>query len=70
MAFLSFIGIIWSMIGFFSGKTVTGWASTVAILCFFSGIQLLCLGVIGEYVGKSYMESKNRPRYLIWKRTG
>jgi glycosyltransferase involved in cell wall biosynthesis len=70
VAVLSFIGILWSFIGYFQGKTVTGWASTIAILCFFSGIQLLCLGVIGEYVGKSYLEAKGRPRYLIWKRTG
>lgn len=51
------------------GKTVSGWASTVCIVCFMGGIQLLCLGVIGEYVGKIYMESKHRPRYIISERT-
>ena len=42
-----------------------GWASTIIPLCFFSGIQLLSLGVIGEYIGKIYTESKRRPRYFI-----
>ena len=46
------------------GNTVTGWASTVCIVCFMGGIQLMCLGVIGEYIGKIYMEVKNRPGLL------
>ena len=53
----------------FSGNTVGGWASTVCIVCFMGGIQLLCLGVIGEYIGKIYLETKGRPRYIISERT-
>ena len=49
--------------------TVAGWASIVSIICFFSGIQLLSLGVIGEYIGKIYLETKARPRYIVEKRT-
>ena len=47
IAFLSFIGVIWAVVGALLGKTVSGWASTVCIVCFMGGIQLLCLGVIG-----------------------
>ena len=49
----------------FTDGVVYGWASTIIPLCFFSGIQLLSLGVIGEYIGKIYTESKRRPRYFI-----
>lgn len=69
VSILSFIGVIWAVIIELSGKTITGWASTVSIICFISGIQLICLGVIGEYIGKIYMEVKNRPRYIISERT-
>ena len=66
---LSFIGILWAIVMAFSGHVVAGWASTVCIVCFMGGIQLLCLGVIGEYIGKIYMETKHRPRYIISERT-
>lgn len=69
IALLSFIGVIWAVIGAIQGNTVSGWASTICIVCFMGGIQLLCLGVIGEYVGKIYLESKHRPRYIISERT-
>ena len=70
VALLSFVGIIWSVITFALGKTVAGWASLVTIIFFFSGIQLLSLGVIGEYIGKIYLETKARPRFIVEKRTG
>ena len=66
---LSFAGVIWAVVSQLTGHTVAGWASMVAILCFMGGIQLICLGVIGIYVGKIYMESKHRPRYIISERT-
>ena len=69
VAALSFLGIIWAVLTSFLGQTVSGWASTTCILCFLGGIQLLSLGIIGEYVGKIYMETKARPRYIISERT-
>lgn len=69
VALISFIGVIWSLIARAVGSTVAGWASMTCIICFLGGIQLLSLGVIGEYVGKTYMESKHRPRYIISERT-
>lgn len=69
IAILSFIGVVWAVIGALMGNTVAGWASTVCIVCFMGGIQLLCLGVIGEYIGKIYLETKARPRYIISERT-
>ena len=46
-----------------------GWTGTICIVCFVGGVQLVCLGVIGEYIGKIYMETKARPRYIISERT-
>lgn len=65
----SFIGVIWSVLVQLLGKAVTGWASMTSIICFIGGIQLICLGVIGEYIGKIYLETKARPRYIISERT-
>lgn len=69
VAVLSFIGILWAVIGGLAGSTVPGWASSVCITCFMGGIQLICLGIIGEYIGKIYLETKARPRYIISERT-
>ncbi len=69
VALLSFVGIVWAIAGVLLGNTVAGWASTVCIVCFMGGIQLLSLGVIGEYIGKIYLETKGRPRYIISERT-
>ncbi len=68
VAFLSFIGIIYVLISVISGYYVDGWASTTSIICFVSGIQMISLGVIGEYIGKIYLETKHRPRYIVSER--
>ena len=69
VSFLSFLMIIWIIVSFFIGNTVQGWASTCALVSFIGGIQFVCTGVIGEYIGKIYLETKARPRYIISERT-
>ena len=69
VAVISFIGCLWALITAICGKAVPGWASTTCIVCFVSGVQLVSLGIIGEYIGKIYMETKDRPRYIISERT-
>ena len=69
VAVFSFIGVLWSVARYFAGATVSGWASMTAIICFLGGVQMISLGVIGEYVGKTYLETKRRPRYIISRRT-
>ncbi len=69
VAVLSFIGVIWAIVSALCGATVAGWASTTCIVCFVGGVQLICLGIIGEYIGKIYLETKARPRYIISERT-
>ena len=69
VAFISFLGVLWAVIEAALGMTVSGWASMTSIICFVSGVQLICLGVIGEYIGKIYMETKHRPRYIISETT-
>lgn len=69
VALISVVGLAWSFITGIIGNGTAGWASTVSIICFLGGIQLLSLGVIGEYVGKIYLESKARPRFIISERT-
>lgn len=63
------LGILWAIIRRLSGHTVTGWASLMCVLFFIGGIIIASLGVIGEYVGKTYLETKHRPRYIISERT-
>lgn len=69
VSLVGFIGVIWALVARLLGHTVTGWASMTCIICFLGGIQLLSLGIIGEYVGKTYLEAKHRPRYIISERT-
>ncbi len=56
---------IWSIIQHFTGHTVAGWSSLMVSIWFLGGVQLICLGVIGEYIGKVYAETKRRPRFFI-----
>lgn len=69
ISFSSFMGVIWSVVVQMMGKSVAGWASMTSIICFIGGVQLVCLGVLGEYIGKIYLEVKARPRYIISDRT-
>lgn len=65
ISFLSFIFLIYVIIGHFVIGNVEGWTTLVALICLFGGFQILCIGVIGEYIGKIYNETKQRPRYII-----
>lgn len=69
IALFSIIGLIWAIVSKILGLTVAGWASLVAAICLLSAVQLVCIGIIGEYIGKIYMEVKARPRYIISERT-
>ena len=69
IAGLSFLGVIWSIVMRLMGNAVAGWSSMICIICLLGGVQLVCLGVLGEYIGKIYMEVKHRPRYIISERT-
>ena len=69
ISLIGFLGVLWAIIQAVRGATVAGWASIICIVCFLGGIQLLSIGVIGEYIGKIYLESKHRPRYIISERT-
>ncbi len=65
----SFACIIWAIVMHAMDSTIAGWTSLVAIVCFLGGIQLLAIGIIGEYVGRIYLETKGRPRYIIKETT-
>ncbi len=64
VSLISFVGVIWTFI-----SHTTGWANMTCIICFLGGIQLISIGVLGEYIGKIYLEVKHRPRYIISERT-
>ncbi len=67
----SFLLMAWVFgVTLFTGDTIPGWASTVLPIYFLGGIQILCLGVIGSYLGKIYIEVKSRPRYFVDKTVG
>ncbi|MDM1522354.1 glycosyltransferase family 2 protein [Empedobacter sp. 225-1] len=57
----------WALIQMLLGNTITGWTSIIVLIIFFGGIQTLSLGLIGEYIGKIYIQTKNRPRYGVEK---
>jgi glycosyltransferase involved in cell wall biosynthesis len=75
LRFIFYIGIImfvlsmffgvWVTVSALSGNAIKGWSSTLLVNLIFSGINMICLGIIGEYVGKIYQEVKKRPRYII-----
>ena len=66
MTFISFIAVIFVIIRrLIFGDPVSGWASLVCIITFIGGVQLFCMGIIGQYLSKTYLESKHRPHYII-----
>jgi glycosyltransferase involved in cell wall biosynthesis len=62
---ISIIMLIYSLVRFFSGQTIDGWASLAVSVWAIGGLLLLSVGIVGEYIGKIYLETKNRPRYII-----
>lgn len=62
---ISIFMLIYSVVQYFRGKTVAGWASIITSIWAIGGLILLSIGVIGEYIGKNYLESKERPRFII-----
>lgn len=70
ISLLGFAAIVWAVCAYFFGHTVDGWASMMCVIAFLGGIQVFSIGVIGEYIGKVYMETKHRPRYIISEKAG
>ena len=62
---LSIFGLLYALISHLCGVTVAGWTAIVASIWLLGGLQMLCLGVVGGYIGKIYSEVKRRPRFLI-----
>jgi polyisoprenyl-phosphate glycosyltransferase len=65
VSFAAFLFIIFAVISYFAGNTIPGWASIIIGVMFLGGIQLIMIGLIGEYVASLFMESKKRPLFLI-----
>lgn len=65
ISILSVFGLLYALISHFFGHTVAGWTAIVASIWLLGGLQMLCIGVVGGYVGKIYSEVKRRPRYLV-----
>ena len=63
--FISFVILVWSIIRHFQGETVLGWSSTMVSIWALGGLQLLAIGIVGEYIGKMYLETKKRPRFAV-----
>lgn len=59
------VAFIYTLISYFLGRTVPGWSSLMISIWFLGGVQLFSIGIVGQYVGKTYIESKERPRYNI-----
>ncbi len=62
---ISIIMLIYFFIRFLCGATVEGWASLAVSIWAIGGLQILAIGIIGEYIGKIYMETKRRPRFIV-----
>ena len=65
VSFISILMLIYSIIRYFMGATIVGWSSLMVSVWFIGGIQILAIGIVGEYIGKIYLETKQRPRFLI-----
>ena len=65
MSVISFFVLVYAVVSHFIGSTVAGWTSMIGIMALVGGIQLFCLGIIGEYIGKIYSEVKQRPKFII-----
>ena len=62
---VAFIAVIYSLFRHFSGHTVPGWTSLFVSVWFLGGVQLFAIGIVGQYVGKAFIEAKKRPRYYV-----
>lgn len=65
--FISFIMLIYSLVSYLAGTAITGWTSTIVSIWAIGGLQLFAIGIVGEYIGKVYLETKSRPKYFIEK---
>ena len=65
ISILSVLGLVYALVAKLTGAAVAGWTAIIGSIWLLGGIQLLCLGIIGEYIGKIYSESKHRPRFNI-----
>ena len=65
--FLSLAALVYALVSFFTGNVVPGWTSIIISIWFLGGMQLLAIGLVGKYIGKTYIEVKHRPRYNIEK---
>ena len=68
VSLISIVGLIYALVSYFTGSAVAGWTAIVCSIWLLGGLQMLCLGVVGEYIGKIYNEVKGRPRFRIEKR--
>lgn len=66
VTFLSFVMLVFIVLRkLLFGDPVAGWASTICIVMFIGGVQTFCIGILGQYMAKIYMETKHRPHYII-----
>lgn len=68
ISFITILAIIYILISKFFGNSVSGWSSTLISIWFLGGVQLIAIGILGEYIGKIYTKTKDRPKYIIKKR--